>query len=376
MPDRGDPAGLAAPTWLAEEVWLRQLLDWFLDRLEQPRTRAVTRLVKKSTVPALFRFDDEADYRWQLVERLESEYRVFTIRYKKIARAHQVRYDNAQLRLHAESEDLLRHWLERPRIDPAQAAWREAVTGCSSHFDDGGAALLAAPMASDGYSPEELVHALAAVGSWLDRGLTLREIAARCFRGDSKFLDGRQDLLAKSFGRALTGIEPRPLLLVAFAPAEFERLLIVENQDSFLRLATRPPRAYGLLYSGGFRASAQRLASSSTRFAFLPGSDSDRFGQLWLNQSLPVSFWGDLDFSGMAILKALRHSLPALTAWRPGYAPLLDLLQNGDGHSALQAGKTGQTDPGDTGCDYADTVLLPALRQYQRFVDQERFAPA
>ncbi|RLQ23832.1 hypothetical protein DWB85_01385 [Seongchinamella sediminis] len=375
MPANGDQAQLPPPTWLAEEAWLRQLLGWFLDRLEQPRSRAVTRRVTRSTLPPLFRFDGEADYRWQLLERLASEYRVFTIRYARTSSAHQERYENAQLRLNSESEDLLRHWLGRPRIDPVQAAWRAAVMECRDRFDDGGAALLAAPIVSEGYEPGEIVRAFAAVGGWLDRGLTLREIAARCFRGDSKFLDGRQDLLAKCFGRSLAAIESRPLLLIACAPPGFERLLIVENQDSFLRLASRPPRGHALLYSGGFRASAQRLTSKSTRFAFLPGSDSDRFGQLWLNPSLPVNFWGDLDFSGMAILKALRHSLPALAAWRQGYVPMFDLLQSGGGHSALQAGKTGQADPGDTGCDYADTVLLPALRQYRRCVDQEWFAP-
>lgn len=362
------------PAWLAEEGWLRELLGWFLDRLEQPRARAITRRITRATVPALFRFDGEAAYRWRLLERLAAEYSVFSIHCARKTSAHQEHYDNAQLRLNPDCENVLRQWLRRPRIDPVQAAWQEAVLRHRDRFADGGAGLLATAINADAYTPQELVAAFVAVGDWLGRGLTLREIAARCFRGDSKFLDTRQELLAKTYGERVAGIEPRPLLLTAFAPPAFAHLLIVENQDSFLRLARKPPRAHALLYSGGFRASAQRLASASTRFAFLPGSDDAHFARQWLHAALPVYFWGDLDFAGMGILKALRHSLPTLAAWQPGYAPMLELLLRGGGHSMEADGTAGQLDPGDTGCAYADGVLLPALRRLRRRADQEVLA--
>ena len=35
------------------------------------------------------------------------------------------------------------------------------------------------------------------------------------------------------------------------------------------------------------------------------------------------------------------------------------------------AGKEGQSDPGDTGCAYADRELLPALRASEAGIDQE-----
>jgi hypothetical protein len=47
---------VTTPLWLTEEAWLQELLNWFLDRLDKPRSQAVTRRVKKSTVPALFQF--------------------------------------------------------------------------------------------------------------------------------------------------------------------------------------------------------------------------------------------------------------------------------------------------------------------------------
>jgi Wadjet protein JetD, C-terminal len=369
-----DSAALPPPAWLAEEAWLRALLGRLLDRLETPRQRDVTLRIRRNTVRELFQFSENSQYRWGLVEQLSADYRIFTIRLDPRIEAHQERYENAQLRLNPGCEDLLRNWLQRPRLDPFAVAWQAAVARQRECFLDGGASLLAAPIAVDGYTPDELVDAFAAIRAWLDQALTLREIAARCFRGDSKFLDSRVELLTKLYGEQLAGIAPRPLLLSACAPPGFGQLLIVENQDSFLRLAQGPPPGVALLYSGGFRASAGRLASEHTQFAFLPGSDAQRFSARWLDRALPVFFWGDLDFAGMGILKALRQSLPALRAWEPGYQPMLELLARGAGHCPGQAGKGGQVDPLETGCPYSDRTLLPALRHCQRFVDQEAIA--
>lgn len=364
-----------APGWLAEEGWLRELLGWFLDRLDGPRQQDVTRRIKKSTVPALFRFSEDTRYRWRLIEQLAAVYGIFSIDYDRRIDGHQERYENAQLRLNPDSEALLRDWLQRPRIDPNLLAWQSVLAQYSEYFADHGTALLASPPRHPDWEIGELAAAFAAIGEYLDSGLSLREIAARCFRGDSKFLDNRQELLSRLYGARAAAILPRPLLLTAWAPPGFERLLVVENQDSFLRLVEKPPPGYALLYSGGFRASAQRLSSRHTRFAFLPGSYNEGFQTRWLDAALPTFFWGDLDFSGFAILKGLRQSLPTLRAWEPGYRPMLELLENGGGHSAEQAHKTGQIDPFQTGCAYSDTTLLPALRQHQRFLDQEAVAP-
>lgn len=366
---------MTAPVWLRDEAWLLAWLHWFLDRLETPRSQAITRRVTPSTLPALYRFGEDTRYRWRLLEQLAGDYGIFEIRYDTQLARHQEPYENAQFRLRPESEPLLRAWLDRPRDDPAVMLWREALLPWQDHFADQGLALLASRPDVAGYSPPELVAAFAAVKQQLGRQLSLREVSARCFRGDSKFLDQRLELLNKLYGPAMAQIVPRPLLLTAWAPAGFSRLLIVENQDSFLRLVATPPATYALLYSGGFRASAARLHSAHTCFAFLPGSDAAQFRQRWLSPDTSCHFWGDLDFAGMGILKALRNSLPLLQAWQEGYQPLLELLLAGHGHTARQAGKAGQSDPGTTGCAFADSVLLPALRSRQRFIDQEAVHP-
>lgn len=362
---------MTVPLWLQEEPWLQRWLGWFADRLDTERARAVTRRINRSSIPELYQFDEDTAYRWQLLERLANEHGIFEIIYDKKLARHQERYENAQFRFRPESECLLREWLNRPRIDPVIQEWQLAINQYADCFADQGAALINTRPSAAGLTPAELVAGFANVADHLDQRLTLREISARCFRGDSKFLDQRQDLLQKLFGERATSIQPRPLLLTAWAPAGFTQLLIVENQDSFLRLVDNPPAGYALLYSGGFRASADRLTSEHTRFAFLPGSDANQFDQRWRSGALPMYFWGDLDFAGMGILKALRASLPQLAAWQPGYAPMAVILEQGGGHAYEQAGKSGQIDPGATGCPYADNTLLPAVRLTNRGVDQE-----
>ena len=54
---------------------------------------------------------------------------------------------------------------------------------------------------------------------------------------------------------------------------------------------------------------------------------------------------------------------------------LLQILEAEGGHNPEAARKAGQRDPGFTGCQHADAVLLPAIRRYGKFVDQEGFDP-
>jgi hypothetical protein len=88
---------------------------------------------------------------------------------------------------------------------------------------------------------------------------------------------------------------------------------------------------------------------------------------------LPMRFFGDLDFAGLAILRALRSNLPAIQAWPPGYDALMAAGDQGLAHTPEEADKAEQRDGGATGCPYADDKLLPWLRGHGRFVDQELY---
>lgn len=364
----------AAPVWLAEEPWLQELLLWFIGKLEKQRSRDVTRLVKQKTVPALFDFNEDTEYRWELIEQeLVKRYQIFSISCARSSEHGQERYENIQLRLNAAAEPLLRYWLNRPRVSPEQQGWLAAIDLYAHHFIDRGAALRAQRITLPGYSSMQLVAGMASAGELLGQSLTLREISAQCFLGNSKVLDNRQELLSELFGDSCSSLIERPLLLTAWAPAGFSTLLFIENQETFLHLTEQPPANSALVYSGGFRASASRLISPGTRFAFLPGSDAESFAARWKQPSTQTFFWGDLDYAGMGILRALRLSLPHLLAWQPGYQQMLNVILKGAGHTPEQGGKDGQTDPLETGCRYADQQLLPALRMTGRFLDQEGF---
>ncbi|WP_338820610.1 Wadjet anti-phage system protein JetD domain-containing protein [Acidovorax temperans] len=216
--------------------------------------------------------------------------------------------------------------------------------------------------------------------------LLLREVSARLFWGMSKVLDDRQKLVAALLGELECPFPASPIqLLVQLPEREFREVLFIENQMSFeqaVRSGAVHLECVAVAFASGFKGSAQRLRSQggasvyySQRGASTP-QHRDAF-EAWLYaESLerPVFFWGDLDWSGMAILKAMRQSFPTLQAWPRGYEPMLHQLLAGQGHTPHEADKQGQLPVSSTGCPYADAQLIPALRSTGAFVDQELFS--
>lgn len=219
----------------------------------------------------------------------------------------------------------------------------------------------------------------------------LRELSARHFWGQSKVLDAREELL-RLLGAAEGQFLEAPLQLLIDLPELADggdegggcltSALFIENGVSFERMAQArqaPWQRSALVYAAGFKGAARRLRQPGGAVLYwrspvpLPGRQA--FAQ-WLGDpaslpGLPVYFFGDLDWAGLQILVQLRQAFPGCQAWQPGYAPLLQHLQAGQGHRPDEAYKEAQADPGHTGCAYADKVLLPALREHGRFVDQE-----
>jgi hypothetical protein len=208
-------------------------------------------------------------------------------------------------------------------------------------------------------------------------GLYLREASARLFESRSKILDGREDWVTAVLGAACPWRDKPIQLQVTTGNGSLQLVLFVENLVSFERLRHRAPAGTALIYSAGFKASAERIAAGEVSWHFEHPTDGDIISALKAAlferraERPAIAFFGDLDYSGMFILKCLRQSWPHLTAWKAGYAELLSLLKAGFGHPPESADKTEQKDPGFTGCAYADEVLLPALRAHRACVDQE-----
>jgi len=224
-----------------------------------------------------------------------------------------------------------------------------------------------------------LLNALSTECATANSPLYLRELSARHFRGHSKVLDAREELL-RLLGAGDGQFLEAPIQLLVDPPQGWtgREVLFIENGVTFERMARQREPAWAnaaLVYSAGFRGGARRLRERAGSSLYwrgqASGADAERF-TTWLYEGIgepSVAFYGDLDFSGFAILSQLRASFPGCVAWRPGYEALLARL--GSGHAPHEAGKERQLDPGVTGCTFTDEVLLPALRREARCVDQE-----
>lgn len=215
--------------------------------------------------------------------------------------------------------------------------------------------------------------------------VSLRMVSARLFWGQSKVLDGHSALVAALLEKDECPYKASPLVLNVLLRDDAQYILFIENLDTFEQMCSFPLPAH-LVYASGFRAAGKRLRErgGSTLFYRVNShiAAQEMFEQ-WLYQEgqtstpMPVYFWGDFDWAGAAILKALRGNFPGMTAWVPGYEAMLKVAEDAaGGHLPEMASKEGQQELTDgTGCPYLDDIALPRMRSCGRFVDQEAIWP-
>ena len=233
---------------------------------------------------------------------------------------------------------------------------------------------------------DEIVQQLNRLQSFSDQPMLLREVSAQLFWGMSKVLDKRQGLVAGLLGMDECPFPESPIQLQVYLPVGgYSSVLFIENLMTFEQACRAVDKTFAglaLVYASGFKGSAKRLRMPGGCSLYYAGTGAlggeiKLLFEEWLfgsaDPASPVYFWGDLDFSGMRILAAMRSTFPRLTAWEPGYALMLQELLDGRGHSPEAAEKAGQRPIERTGCLYADQQLIPALKIQGRFVDQELF---
>lgn len=369
------------PEWLDDEPEVIGLLNQFLDMLDKKPVSERVRMpiihLNEKSVPNLLKHDEVADRTWELCQDLEGL--IYEIRPNPKRSPYEPEYVGASLRLLEGGENISRLWLSRPQRKRYQYEWAAAVDVFARIFSDHGQSLLARPIKVPGRSANEIVGAFAKIADIASQHLTLRQISARIFWGQSKVLDSREDLLNQLFPSL--NIAPRPVIVHVHLPDEYDGVLFIENQDTYIQSLEGKPEGVNrlaIVYSAGFRGSAERVRTRdgvSLHYHNECGQrNNHQFESWWFKEkSLTqlVWFWGDLDFSGMAILKVLRSRFGEIQAWKPGYEPMLQLLREGKGHFPEEADKTEQVDPKTTGCSYADQELLPEMRQLKHFLDQE-----
>jgi hypothetical protein len=373
------------PPWLEEEPEICALLHAGLDRFDRQRGSERQRRIHLSLhehVPSLVRADAAADQTWNLIKELERR-GVIEIRCA-VRSPYDLDWKGAKIALSPEIESTLRTWLDRDYSEPAAAIWRRAILRHAHVFEDGGASLLTQRIVIENRSAEDVVAAFWAAAA-MTSPMTLRQLSATLFWGDSKVLDDRAELVAALLPRL--PIRDRTLVVAVHLPRHCRGVLFVENQDTYTAAAGGTPREAGelaVVFAAGFRGTAARVRHRSGALLHFAGTGlrehAQGFESWWYDDGPsfgPSWFWGDLDFAGMQILKALRSRFPAMGAWPAGYGPMLGQLQSRGGYGAAAAAAAaaaavavGQVDPGTTGCDYADGELLPAIRLHGRR-DQE-----
>lgn len=358
---------------LAEETY--GILHRLLDKSDAGRMRLNLKCSAKET-PELYDFYDQSQVNvvWDDLKQLQ-RLGVLDLKLKRQKRGYN-EYDDGRIDLKYEAEETVRVWLERPAFDPQLHLWRVAISKYQSAFEDGGAALETEALTFPGRSYRQLAAAFARVSEALQTPQTLRQLSARCFWGESKFLDRRESLIVATYPSLARNILPRPLLLSVYLPHDLEQILFIENQDTFLQMMALKPKRWGLVYMGGFRGTAMRVREpGQAAFSYVNATADEQralFEQFWVGEKpLPCQFWGDLDFAGLSILAALKQVFPAVEAWQPGYQPMVEILRMERGHNTIAGGKEKQVKPGVIDCRYADYVLLPAIEEHQSFVDQE-----
>jgi len=340
------------PNWLDEEPVLQSILNDLLDQIDK-NVKPLFRVTSKNTPELFDQVDDDPRYLWDLMKTLDKEYRVISVR-KQRSRSGKESFENAQIHFNPDKEPQVRAWLNRPAFDPYTLTWQEALDKHRHRFEDYGNAL-ESTLRVETKTAHEVVQSFALLADEIGTPQTLRNLSAKCFWGDSKFLDGHSKLVYELFPEASQNILPRPIMLNVALPEDIREVIFVENQDSFLmlkQLSQKDQRFIktAFVFSSGFKATSPTVRrKGEVIFSVINGSSEcalTHFENWWFNQAegdIRCYFWGDMDYAALTILKLkIRDSK-----------------------------KMQQLDPGTTGCRLTDDVILPCIRTTQRFLDQE-----
>ena len=378
------------PLWLITEG-IRELLNLLVDRLDSAEQRgsATSQSVAltEKTWPTLnaLPFESRKEELWEHVIEM------CAWGWLQIKPASAVKSASGYAlapRVTVLNEAAVREAFNRPqRIKSSVERWRNAVDTGLDASDAVKCVVGEFCIDMPDHSMDEVIQQLNRLPSFCEQPMLLREVSAQLFWGMSKVLDKRQGLVAAMMNMDECPFPESPIQLQVFLPSErYLGILFIENLMNYEQALRSGSGAFSglvLVYASGFKGSAQRLRTSSgcslyySNKGVMSDEATDVF-ERWLVgkgvQSAPAHFWGDLDYSGMQILAAMRSTFLGLTAWEPGYSPMLAGLLEGRGHSPEAAEKKGQRRIAHTGCPYADNKLIPALDTQEKFLDQELFA--
>ena len=384
---------MSTPFWVSDNDVINPLLHRFLDKLDKQHKNLMIKASEKELPSLFFSQDTDPDHLWDdLVKKLCHDHLIVeTIRYDKSLPTTAPHYQNAKLYFNPDSEAQIREWLHRPSTVPYSEQWQAALNQ-SAHLLPVPDAFNT-PIKSSDLNESEVIRGFVSAQQELTlafekrQKISLRTLSARCFLGDSKFLDQRRQFIEYAFPLAKKVLEPRAIMMSVYIPAKLETAIFVENFDSFRSTVnavktSKQANEVAVIYSAGYRSSANLIREiGNSQFVTINHATQGQyraFADWWFSdrQDLPVWFWGDLDFEGMGILKSLRGKFHNANAFQAAYHAMLKFHADGVCHGYQSANKGKQTDPEQTGCNYSDQVLLPAIRATLSFTDQEVLSEA
>lgn len=355
------------------------LLNTILDKLDkQPtaqRTRKITLKVDKKNFPQLFEGDEFIE------EKIDAllKFSIFELKVAPKKRFLPLVEQDAKLLFNSQCETMLREHYHRT---VQSSEWMNALEQCDFSFDNKlKNILLQKPIQIEGKNAYEIVVRVIEWAKTPHKSHSAREESARCFWGISKIFDSNsQEALRRHFDLELMPIS----LLIHSHNNSIDKILFIENLETFYQASSSDNQVFEntlLIYSSGYKASAKRVRSpNGSKMFFSPNShlsDEMRLNFiLWfygkIESNIFIYFWGDLDYSAMHILKALKTNFPTIDAWKLGYTKMVQSLENGFGHTPNMAKKEKQYPIKDLlGCSYADRVLIPLMQRKNLFLDQE-----
>jgi Uncharacterized protein conserved in bacteria C-term(DUF2220) len=380
------PTAIMAPQAALNEPLVRRVLMRVLDRLDvQPqaeRTHSIRINLDMQTAPEIHAADSLSAraVAWAAIDgTVAAGWAMIDYRKHRRHGAREEREPYLDFQWPDAIEDLMREKLNRPRKATAYASqWRILLAQQDLPISASSLAkILSTPIEINTRSIDEVLCRFVSIRDLVGEPLLLREVSSRVFWGLSKILDGRADAVAALLDSDECPFAEQPIVLNVHVPIEPRAFLFIENHVAFERLRIGGNLGdTALIFSSGFRGAAARLRRPNGCNAYYSRASSApaiaEFERMLFSPAyFPVCFWGDLDYSGMAILASLRSTFPSAVAWKPGYELMLSRLKAGDGHSPAESGKERQRVIEATGCIYADEELLPALQATGKFLDQE-----
>lgn len=377
------------PLWLSSDG-IRELLNLLVDRLDSSEQRGSSSTksvaLTQRAWPALHasKFESRKEELWEHVIEMA---RWGWLQVKPVSAVKSVSGYALEPRVVVLNVTDVRAVVNRPeRIKSSAERWSIAVESGLNASDEVKRAVGDFCIDMPDHSMEEVVQQLNKLKGFVGRPMLLREVSAQLFWGMSKVLDKRQGLVAALLGMDDCPFPESPIQLHVYLPfGGHDAVLFIENLTSFEQACCSADLEFdrlALVYASGFKGSAKRLRTRGGCSLYYAargalGGDAQLMFENWLFENVQpetvVSFWGDLDFSGMRILAAMRSIFPEIDAWVPGYSLMLQELLAGRGHSPEAADKAGQAPITASGGKYADQQLVPALNSQGRFVDQEFF---